>query len=126
MKKDLILENAKAICKRVSCGLFEQKFEIRVERDNVYKTKGRVFLQIIYKAKCNKSKKLENWHGRKFYLSEHMTEDEVIKTLFLAFKLTVEHEVMEGFKVDGKLLFNPHLSYTELLAISHIEVSRKK
>lgn len=125
MRKDTVLENIKIICKRVICDLFEQKFDIRVERDNVYKEKGRIFLQITYKTKCNKSKKMENWHGRKFYLSEHMTEDEVIKTLFLGFKLTVEHEVMESFKVDGKILFNPHLNYTELLAMSHKEVSRK-
>ena len=53
-----------------------------------------------------------------------MLEDEVVKTAYLAFKLAVEHEVMEGFTVDGKILFNPHISYSALLAISDCEVKR--
>lgn len=53
-----------------------------------------------------------------------MTDDEIIKTAYLAFKIAVEHEIMEGFRVDGKILFNPHASYDALLKASDVEVSR--
>lgn len=36
----------------------------------------------------------------------------------------VIHEVMEGFTVDGKVLFNPHVNFEELLTISDREVTR--
>jgi hypothetical protein len=38
--------------------------------------------------------------------------------------MCVEHEIMEAFKVDGKILFNPHVNYLDLLDVSHKEVSR--
>jgi hypothetical protein len=53
-----------------------------------------------------------------------MTDDEIIKTSYGAFKAAVEHEVMEGFKVDGIILFNPHVNFEELLKISHKEIKR--
>ena len=112
------------ICQRVNCSIFSQDFNIRAERDNKRPVDGRIFIQIIYKTKCNKEGDLRNWHGRKWYLSDFMTEDEVIKTLFVAFKSVVEHEIMEGFKVDDTVLFNPHTSYTELLKVSDKEVQR--
>ncbi len=123
---DKQLNSVLVICERVSCGVFGQQFMVRAERDNKRPEDGRIFLQITYKAECNKDGILKDWHGRKWYLSDHMTEDEVIKTLFVAFKSVVEHEIMEGFKVDDKILFNPHLSYTELLAISDREVKREE
>jgi hypothetical protein len=53
-----------------------------------------------------------------------MTRDEVVKTAFAAFKAAVEHEVMEGFKFNGKIVFNPHVSFEALLSITDQEVSR--
>lgn len=107
--------------------LLGSQFTLRVEEDMVYKDaqgRGRIFLQVNYEAPCSKSKDLLPWRGRKFYLSDHMLEQEVIFTAFLAFKLAVEHEVMEGFKVDGKVLVNPHVDYNLLLNISEHEVAR--
>lgn len=64
------------------------------------------------------------WSGRKWYLSDYMTSDEIIKTCYVAFEAAVKHEIMEGFKVGGIVLFNPHTQYTELLKISHLEIQR--
>jgi hypothetical protein len=88
------------------------------------KSFDRVYIQIQYEAPCTKTGIKENWKGRKWYLSEHMTDDEVIKTAYAALEATVKHEIMEGFKVDGKILFNPHVSFEALLSISDQEVSR--
>lgn len=53
-----------------------------------------------------------------------MTNDEIIKTAYCAAEAAVKHEIMEGFKVDGVILFNPHVDFEELLKISHLEVKR--
>jgi hypothetical protein len=104
-------------------------FSVQIEYDKkaykYMKSKARLYLQIWYNARCIKTGKYELWHGRKWYLSDYMTEDEIVKTAFAAFKATVEHEVMETFKVKGKPVFNPHIDFKELLKISDKEVTRK-
>lgn len=120
-----MLEKVLALTGRISMKLFNTEFKIRVEHDNVHGEKGRIFLQVTYDAPCTHTGEDLNWHGRKWYLSEYMTDDEIIKTSYAAFEAAVKHEIMEGFKVDNIILFNPHLSYTELLAISHKEVKRE-
>lgn len=112
------------IVNRIDMNLFDKDFFIRVERDCNDKQNGRIFIQITYNSKCNKSGELQKWSGRKWYLSDFMTEDEIIKTCFSAYKSVVEHEIMETFKVDGIVLFNPHVNYEELLKISNKEIKR--
>jgi len=99
-------------------------FGIRVENDLINTQTGRVFIQIQYDSVCTKSGSIESWNGRKYYLSEYMTDDEIIKTIYVAFESAVKHELMEGFKVDNIILFNPHINFEELLKISHKEVKR--
>lgn len=121
----MTLEQVKKLCEsiKMTC-LGNESFELRVERDNEQPVDGRIFIQVRYNAPCAKAGSWQNWSGRKWYLSKHMTQDEIVKTAFAAFKTAVEHEVMEGFMVGGKILFNPHVDFTELLSISHREVKR--
>lgn len=114
------------ICKSIHCNIFETTFKIRVERDNKRPDDGRIFIQLVYDAFCTNTGVLQEWHSRKWYLSHHMTEDEIVKTCYVAFESAVKHEVMEGFKINGTVLFNPHVDYKELLAISGSEVKRKQ
>jgi hypothetical protein len=118
-----MVQKTEKLTNRITMNLLGTEFKIRVEGDNAYES-GRIFIQIIFNAPCTKSGEIEEWHGRKWYLSEHMTDDEVVKTAYSAFKACVEHEVMECFKVDGVILFNPHINFEELLKISHNEVRR--
>ena len=111
---------------RCSLNCLGVQFDIRVENDCKNIENGRLFIQIIYDAICVKTGVCEIWHGRKWYLSEHMTDDEIIKTIYAAFKTAIEHEIMEGFKVDGKILFNPHINFEELLKVSEREIIRKE
>ncbi len=102
------------------------KFDIRLERDNqsALSGGGRIFIQILFSAPCQKTGEFKERRGRKWYLSDYMTEDEVIKTAFAALKAVVEHEVMEGFKFNKVPVFNPHVSYTALLRVSGEEIQR--
>lgn len=84
----------------------------------------RVFIQMIYEAPDTKSGQVNSWKGAKWYLTEYMTDDEIVKKAYLAFRTCIEHEVLESFKVDGIILFNPHTDFEELLKISHKEVKR--
>lgn len=134
MRKDEFLERVRDLLKRVSLSCLEKKFDVLIKYDMTYHKflssfpvgapRARVFIQLQYSSKCNKGGEQEEWRGRKWYLSEHMTDDEIVKTCYTAFKTCVEHEVMEGFQVDGKILFNPHLNFEELLKISDKEIKR--
>lgn len=117
------IEEIRNLLKRIGIKLFDKEFKIRCEIDNKFDA-GRIFIQVIYNAKCNKTGKEQGWHGRKFYLSDHMTKDEIVKTAYTAFKSVIEHETMESFKIDNKILFNPHINFEELLKISDLEIKR--
>ena len=121
-----MIERVKEITDKITMTIFGQLLGLRVERDNQDPEKGRVFLQVTYSCTCRRTGALEQWNGRKWYLSKFMTDDEIIKTAYAAFEATVKHEIMEGFKVDGVVLFNPHVDYRELLKISDREVKRLK
>lgn len=116
------VQRATELLARVSLKVFGVKFKIKASQD--LRGGNRVFLQVSYEAPCTNTGELQEWKGRKYYLSEFMTDDEIIKTGYVAFEQAVKHEVMEGFKVDGIILFNPHINFEELLKISHKEVKR--
>ena len=84
----------------------------------------RIYIQLMYRTSCTKTGGMQVFYSRKWYLSTYMTPDEVIKTAYCALEAAVKHEIMEGFKVDGKVLFNPHVSFEALLSISDQEVTR--
>ncbi len=137
-----MLRKIRDLVDRIDLSLFGTKFNIIVERDkkysqhekisgggffgdfNYFAKRGRIYIQIEYKAPCTKTGQIESWKGRKWYLSSYMTEDEVIKTCYTAFEMAVKHEIMEGFKVDNITLFNPHVNFEELLKISNKEIKR--
>lgn len=54
-----------------------------------------------------------------------MTEDEIVKQAWVAFQAAVNHEMLEGFKFDDVIVFNPHTSFRELLKVSPKEVIRE-
>lgn len=118
------IEEIKQITDRIKMGLLgNDSFALRVEKDA--KGGDRIFLQVVYEAPCSKTGEMLPWKGRKFYLSDHMLEQEIIFTAFLAYELAIKHEIMESFKVDNITLVNPHVNYKRLLEISEDEVKRQ-
>lgn len=118
------LDEVRTLCARISMSAFETAFRLRVERDVKSPVDGRVFLQVEYDTPCIKTGVPRVFRGRKWYLSDHMIDDEVVKTALAAFEATMRHECLEGFKIDGVTLVNPHVHFEELLGISSREVSR--
>lgn len=129
------VEKVNKLVNRIKMNIFGTEFRVIVDLDKKHthldftessegELKGRVFLQVAFTAECKKTNHVDEWKSAKHYLSDYMTDDEVIKTCWKAFEQAVKHETMESFTVDGIILFNPHINFEELLKISNKEVTR--
>lgn len=98
-------------------------FMFKIEKDK--KGGNRLYLQIEYRTPCTKTAEILPWKGRKWYLSEHMTDNEIIFTAYTAYEMAMKHEIMESFKINGVILLNPHVDYKQLLEISNKETVRE-
>lgn len=119
------LQKVKQVIQRIEASIPRFDVKFIVCRDLKRPKTGRIFIQCSYEAPCTISKEVKTWKGRKWYLSDYMTEDEIVKTCYVAFKMTIEHEIMEGFKMDGKRVFNPHTPYNILMEACQTEEYRK-
>lgn len=57
------------------------------------------------------------WKGRKWLLSEHMTDGEIVQTAFLATMTAMEHEARERFTYKGQSVFDPHYDIEKLVEL---------
>lgn len=74
------------------------------------------FLRVEYHGgRCNVTGEALSWKGRKWRLSTHMTDGEVVQTAFLAVMTALEHETRECFKFDGVSVFDPHYDIHKLV-----------
>ncbi len=48
------------------------------------------------------------WRGRKWALSLHMTDAEIVSTVWMAVQAAVLHEVRELFTFSGAAIYDPH------------------
>jgi hypothetical protein len=79
---------------------------------------GRVYMQIASpKGTCNYSGEEFAWKGRKWFLSEHMTDGEVVQTALVACLAASEHEIREQFKYRGVSIFDPHYDIERLVEL---------
>lgn len=85
------------------------KFVVRTD-DN------RPYLQIEFMAadSHNPDGPVELQKSRKWWLSHHMCENEIVRTCYKALKTAVEHEVDENFTYMCEKIFNPHMNYRNL------------
>lgn len=125
------LKRVRKITGRITCSVLGRVFHLNAAHDTIGKDiliengiEPRVYLQAEYLAPCTKTGEEIMWKSGKTYLSAHMTNDEIVKQSWVTFEKAVKHEVMEGFKVDGAILFNPHVNFEELLKVSDNEVTR--
>jgi hypothetical protein len=66
---------------------------------------------------CNVSGAPKPWSGRKWRLSVHMTDGEIVQTAWLAVVTALEHEAREQFKYKGEAVFDPHYDIDKLVAL---------
>lgn len=85
----------------------------------------RWYLQWNFGAFDAKTGKIANQAGRKWWLSEHMTDSEIVQTAFKAAVTAEEHECREQFKFRGMAIFNPHIDIYFLLSACIYTDARK-
>lgn len=80
---------------------------------------GRLWMQVVFAAPDTDvpASIPEVQHGRKWLLSEHMTDSEVVQTAFKAVLAAEEHEARETFLVDGVAVLGPHFDLFKLAAL---------
>lgn len=57
-------------------------------------------------------------YGRKWHVSPHATESEIVLTCLKAAITDAEHEVREGFRYKGASIFQPHIDVNALVEAS--------
>lgn len=67
---------------------------------------------------CNVTGKPMRWYSRKWRLSAHMTDGEVVQTAFMAVLAALEHEARENFKFIGVAVLQPHYDIYKLMALA--------
>lgn len=79
---------------------------------------GNAFLRVICASgKDNRTGLAAPWNGRKWRLSPHMTDGEIVQTAFLAVMTAAEHEQREKFSFDDVTVFDPHYDIHQLVAL---------
>lgn len=87
---------------------------------------NRPFLQIKFFAPCNMTGVTELQSCRKWVLSYHMTDDEIVATALKATLTALEHEAREQFKWRGQPIFRPHYNIYELHKLSSRNATEKR
>lgn len=64
--------------------------------------------------------------GRKWRISAHMTQSEVIQTCLMATIAFEEHEARENFRICGQAVYGPHLDVNALLEIANRKERRNE
>lgn len=82
------------------------------------------YIQVQFRAKDSTGGPEQNWNGRKWYISQHATNQEVIQTCFKAVMTAMEHEVREEFKYRDVAVFQPHMDLDALVDLAQTKVLR--
>ncbi len=92
------------------------RFEIH---GNFDATQGVTYLQAVFIAQDNTdSMGLLNEHRtRKWLLSQHMTDSELVQTAFKCVMASIEHEAREQFTYKKARVFGPHFLVDDLVGL---------
>lgn len=95
---------------------YKRDWSLRIGQES-----DRLFLQWIFLAPNCKTGQIQEQASRKWFLSPHMTNGELVQTAFAAALAAEEHEAREFFLYDGARVFNPHLSLAALVSRADME-----
>lgn len=75
---------------------------------------GGVYLRANYYEHDVYTSQYDVQHTRKWLLSPHMTDSEIIQTAFKCASTSYEHRVREHFLYRGRRIFGPHFDVNDL------------
>ncbi len=67
------------------------------------------YFQIKFQAPCNMTGEMSTQSCRKWMLSLHMCDEEVVNTVYKAVEAAVMHEMREQFKWNDQPIYRPHV-----------------
>lgn len=78
----------------------------------------RTYLQVV----CQEGKDTATgepmvWKGRKWLISQHSTDTEIVQTVWAAVQRALAHEACELFKFDGAAIYDRHLDVHKLVEL---------
>jgi len=80
-----------------------------------WQDENHALLQIVaYNGVDNVTGEPYQWKGRKWVITTHMTDGEIIQTIFKAILTAAEHELRETFLVAGRPILDPHYDLEKL------------
>jgi len=77
----------------------------------------RPVLQVRAAGFCSITGEAWVWKSRKWFLSYHMCDSEIVQTVFKAVQTAVEHEMREYFKFKSAAIFGPHYDINRLVEL---------
>lgn len=95
------LESIKSVVENISFN--DWMFRVGTSGDNT------PFLQVLFKDIDRITGVEEIQRCRKWQLSYHMVNSEIVRTAFKAVEQAMLHEVQETFKYKGARVYNPHV-----------------
>lgn len=102
------LESVKTIV--ANCSFNDWTFFVGLDPEN----DNRIYVQVLFKDKDRITGEDSIQRCRKWYLSAHMVNSEVVRTAFKAVEAAVIHETQEAFKYRGVRVYNPHMDLDAL------------
>lgn len=100
------LESIKALVNE--CSFNDWMFRVDANKD------GTPYVQVLFMDKDRITGKEELQRCRKWILSLHSTNSEIIRAVFKAVEAAMLHEVQEAFKFRNARIYNPHMDLEEL------------
>ena len=93
------------------CSYLDWDIRLRMDGDRPY-------VQVFGFGLDPHSGKDESWSGRKWMLSSHMCDNEIVRTCHKAIETAVLHEMNEHFKFKDFPIANPHLNFDILVDLA--------
>lgn len=78
---------------------------------------GGVYLQATYVEPDVRTGEQDIQYTRKWLLSPHMTDSEIVQTAFKCALTSAEHRVREWFKYKDHAIFGPHYDIEDLVQL---------
>lgn len=76
------------------------------------------YIQLRYIETDIETDDLSDQHSRKWYISPHSLESEVVQTVLKACLTSAEHMIREHFTYCGQRVFSPHFDIMDLVKLS--------
>jgi hypothetical protein len=83
----------------------------------VFADGDRPYIQVAFDEQCIDTGRIVEQRGRKWMLSPHMTDSEVVQTAFAAVLMALEHEAREVFQYRERNIYAPHFDVEALVQL---------